>query len=91
MPYWIELNQLRSIKDLETFDEMTTFKKMKNYRPTTAGSNQRAKTPVNDDQTQLVILFYLYVSSLFLTSLKFLEISLQSVHKSFKDTDRTLR
>ena len=29
MPYWIEFNQMRSKKDLELFDEFSSFKKMK--------------------------------------------------------------
>ena len=52
MPFWIELNQLRSDKDLEMFDEFTTFKKMKDYRPS---SSKRVKTPQSDDQNQQLV------------------------------------
>lgn len=29
MPYWFEFNQMRSAKDLELFDEFSSFKQIK--------------------------------------------------------------
>lgn len=31
MPHWVEFNQIRSGKELEIFDEFSSFKKMKDY------------------------------------------------------------
>jgi hypothetical protein len=63
MPFWVELNQLRSGKELDMFDEFTTFKKMKDYRPSSSTDQikqQSRRTQNNDDQAHMVsILFYL--------------------------------
>jgi len=32
MPYWVEFNQMRTGKDAELFDDMSSFKKIKVYR-----------------------------------------------------------
>jgi hypothetical protein len=54
MPYWVEFNKMRSGKDMDLFDDFNTFKKMKDYRsssakrPTSAANNDDL---TNDDQS----------------------------------------
>ncbi|CAF0779308.1 unnamed protein product [Brachionus calyciflorus] len=54
MPYWIEFNQIRSGKELELFDEFSSFKKMKDYRPNSSKRVMSASSQdesSNEDQT----------------------------------------
>lgn len=46
MPYWIEFNKIRSGKDLDLFNDFSSFKTNKDFRPKSA---KRSTSTVNDD------------------------------------------
>ncbi|RNA26889.1 regulator of G- signaling 22 [Brachionus plicatilis] len=53
MPYWIEFNHIRSGKELELFDEFSSFKKLKEYGPSSArrvSSATSQEDSSNEDQ-----------------------------------------
>lgn len=56
MPYWVEFNQMRSSKDLELFDELSSFKKIKNEqipngRPRTSSIGARDHHDIHDQNS----------------------------------------
>lgn len=48
MPYWVEFNHIRSGKELEIFDEFSSFKKMKDYGNK---KNRRLSSATSHDET----------------------------------------